>query len=247
VAADTVVGSLLLPANDQVMTNLIGREGTWELAESAALMALIRPGANIVDIGAHVGYMTLLAASRTAGGDVLAVEANRDNFELLCANLARNGVTNVRAIQGAAWRRSGETLTMTVCEDNTGDHRVFARDGAETTVEVPALAVDDLIPDEWHVDVVKVDVQGTDHVAIEGMRATIERCRPAMLVEFWPAGIEEFGDPPTRALELYSELGYEIAVLEAPGLSSGSSPARIVDTARRAPHQYCTLLMQPRR
>jgi FkbM family methyltransferase len=245
VTAETAVGSLLLPAHDQVMTSLIGRDGAWEPAESAALTALIRPGANIVDIGAHVGYMTLLAASRSPSGQVLAIEANRDNFDLLCANLARNGVTNVHAVHCAAWRRSGETLTMTVCSENTGDHRVFPREGANTTVEVSARAVDDLIPDGWPVDVVKIDVQGTDHVAIEGMSRTIERCQPVMLVEFWPTGIEEFGDSPMRVLELYARLGYEIAVLEAPGLS-GDSHSRIVEIARGSTHQYCTLLMRPR-
>jgi FkbM family methyltransferase len=246
VRASTVVGDLLLPANDQVVTSWIHDHGTWELPESAALVALIQPGANVLDIGAHVGYMTLLASARVgASGSVLAVEANRENFELLRANLTNNGAGHARAVHGAAWRQSGETLTMSVSPENSGDHRVFRRAGAERVIDVPAVAIDDLISDDWRVDVVKVDVQGTDHVAIEGMQRTIERHHPTMLVEFWPEGIEEFGDSPAQALALYRQLGYEISMLEQPGIQRTATLENIVDAARSCPGEFCTLLLKP--
>jgi FkbM family methyltransferase len=246
IAARTVVGELLLPANDQVVTSSIAQTGTWEPSESAALIALIRPGARVLDVGAHVGYLTLLAAARTgATGGVLAVEANRANFQLLQANIARNGAAHVRAVHAAAWRQSGETLTMSVSADNSGDHRVFRRDQATETVDVPALAMDDIVPEDWHVDVVKIDVQGTDHVAVEGMRRTIERCRPMLLVEFWPAGIEEFGDSPAEVLAQYRGLNYEISVLEEPAVSRTTPLETIVDLARGTPGAFCTLLLAP--
>jgi FkbM family methyltransferase len=209
-------------------------------------MTVIGPGDHVIDIGAHVGYMTLLAASRvTAAGSVLAIEANSDNFALLRANVERNTLTNVRPVEGAAWRQSDEELTMTVSPDNSGDHRVFQRDGAANTVQVRSVAVDDLITDDWRADVVKVDVQGTDHVAIEGMRRTIERFRPTLLVEFWPKGIEEFGGQADQVLAFYRELGYDLTILEVPTLSRDAALSRVVDAAWRCPWGYCTLLLQP--
>jgi hypothetical protein len=59
VVVDTAVGRLLLPASDQVMTRLISRDHLWEPAESAALMTLVGRGMNVLDIGAHVGYVAL--------------------------------------------------------------------------------------------------------------------------------------------------------------------------------------------
>src|SRR5689334_10568522 len=63
VELDTAMGSLLLPAHDEVMKHVIREHRRWEPCESAVLVSLIRPGGCIVDVGAHVGYMTLLAAA----------------------------------------------------------------------------------------------------------------------------------------------------------------------------------------
>src|SRR2546421_6110753 len=87
--------------------------------------------------------------------------------------------------------------------------------------------------EEWRVDVVKIDVQGTDHVAVEGMTRTIERWQPTILVEFWPIGIEEFGHDPLNVLALYRDMGYRIAILEEPAVSDGMALELIVDIARR--------------
>jgi FkbM family methyltransferase len=242
---NTQVGPMLLPAGDPVVTAWIREYGSWEEGESAALTALIRPGNHVIDVGAHVGYLTLLAAARVGDtGGVLAIEANPDNFELLRANLGRHGATHVRAVRAAAWRRSDETRTMTVSSENSGDHRVFVRQGATETLEVPTVALDDLVPEDWDVDVVKVDVQGTDHVAVEGMQRVIARCQPTILIEFWPLGIEEFGDPATKVLDFYRELGYDISLLEAPCLARAATSQAIVDVVRRIPQGFCTLLLR---
>jgi len=230
-----------------VLTNWILSNKSWEPIESGALAALIRRGAHVVDIGAHVGYMTLLAAGRVGpGGSVLAIEAHPGNVALLQENIAQNGLTQAAAIHGAAWRHSGETLTLSVNPDNSGDHRAFRREGATQTIEVSSIAVDDLVADDC-IDVVKIDAQGTDHVAVEGMQRTLSRCRPVMLVEFWPGGIEEFGDRPTDVLAFYRGLGYDIVILEAPALSSEAPFEMIVDHARRCQGGFCTLVLQPKR
>jgi FkbM family methyltransferase len=208
---------------------------------------MIKRGGHVVDIGAHVGYMTLLAASRVGPeGSVLAIEAHPGNFALLQDNIVRNDIPQARAIHGAAWRCSGETLTLTVSPDNSGDHRVFRREHATQTLEVPAIALDDLLADHRRVDVVKIDAQGTDHVALEGMRRTLARCRSIVLIEFWPPGIEEFGDRPADVLAFYRSLGYDIAMLEAPGLASDAPLEIIVENARRCAGEFCTLLLQPK-
>jgi FkbM family methyltransferase len=228
------------------MTTSISQSGSWEPAESAALTALIKPGARVIDVGAHVGYMTRLLAARTgSAGHVLAIEANPDNFELLQANMAFNPAAHVRLVLGAAWRRSGETLTMTISSENTGDHRVFERAQASATADISSLALDDLIPEEWPLDLAKVDAQGTDHVAIEGMERTIQRCWPTIVVEFWPVGIEEFGGEPAQVLSLYRDLGYELTVLELPALRRDAGMLEIVERARVCRDEYCTLLLRP--
>ena len=246
VEAQTLVGPMLLPRDDTVVTPLILAQRAWEPAESAALTALIRRGANVVDIGAHVGYMTMLAAARVGSeGTVLAIEAHSGNFALLRENVARNGLSQVRAVHAAAWRSSGELRTLTVSPDNSGDHRVFLRSGATDVSQVQTVAIDELIAADRRIDVVKIDTQGTDHIAIEGMRNTIARCHPVVVVEFWPPGIDEFGDNPTSVLAFYRNLGYGITILEAPGLGPDAPDTELIDKTLRCPGEFCTLVLQP--
>jgi len=243
-----MVGPMLLPKDDTVVTPLILAQQAWEPAESAALTALIRRGANVVDIGAHVGYMTMLAAARVGReGTVLAIEAHSGNFALLCENIARNGLSQAKAVHAAAWRHSGESRTLTVSPDNSGDHRVFLRSGATEVSQIQTVAIDELIDADRWIDVVKVDTQGTDHVAVEGMRNTIARCHPVLVVEFWPPGIVEFGDSPISVLAFYRDLGYEITILEAPGLGPNASNRALIDQTLQCPGEFCTLVLQPTR
>lgn len=236
----TDVGALLLPAHDEVMLSFMRQFGEWEREESDHLRSLLRPGMTFVDVGAHVGYMSLLAA-RAVGptGRGFALEPEPGNFRLLTANLATHGVDNVVPIPAAAWCESG-SLSLSLCRDNTGDHRAYAVAGRET-VEVPAFALDDIVPEDVRVDVVKVDAQGTDDIAIRGMERTLARCWPAMVVEFWPDGIAQRGADPMEVLEYYRGLAYDVAVL-------GRDPAplrAVLDAALASSTEFCTLVLTP--
>ena len=132
VRLDTSVGTLLVAAHDRVMLPLLRDEGWWEDPECDQLRALLTPGMTFVDIGAHVGFMTLLGA-RAVGpaGRVLSVEAAPSNFALLRANIMNNGLANVEAIPAAALDRTG-TVTLSLSEFNTGDHRAYAVPSTDT-------------------------------------------------------------------------------------------------------------------
>lgn len=247
VAADTAVGRLLLPADDQVVTPHIAALGSWEPAETAAMVALLRPGGRVIDVGAHVGYMTALAAARVGPtGRVLAVEAHPANFAFLCANLAALGVNQACALRAGAWNETGDTLTMTASAENSGDHRVYRHGTDRETLDVASVALDDVLDPASPVDFVKIDVQGTDHLAVEGMRKTISRHRPTLMVEFWPEGIEEMGADPLAALEVYRSLDYELAVLERPLVGTRAPASRVLEEARSLGHGFLTLLLRPR-
>lgn len=245
VRLETAVGPILLPRDDGVMRPWIEAHGNWEPGESAALAALVAPGDSVVEIGAHVGYLTLLLA-RAAGpdGSVLAIEAHPENHALLQENVRTAGLANVRAVHAAAWRSPGE-IEVTISPDNTGDHRVYAHDGVAERVSVPAVLVDDLLAGAG-VDVVKVDAQGVDHVALEGMQRTIARSKPTILLEFWPHGIEQFGDRPLDVATSYLDMGYDACILEAPILGGRAQPDDIVAVARRAETGFCTLILHGR-
>lgn len=242
----TDLGSLLYPADCQTITPEVEREGRWDPSDAEALERGLRPGMHVLNLGAHVGYFTLLAsASIGPAGRVTAIEAAPDNFALLRANIRRRRARNVRAIHAAAWRSSG-TLELSLSPTNTGDHRAYAYAGARGRVPVPALAVDDLLGASEPLDFVFADTQGTEHVAVAGMLRTIRRCRPAMLLEFWPQGIRELGDDPEAVLRSYRELGYELDVVGRE-LGAGASESALVAAAEPdGPGGFGTLSLDPR-
>jgi FkbM family methyltransferase len=244
VRVQTDVGPLLVSEHDRVIHHILRDTGVWEKEESDALRAMLAPGMTFVDIGAHVGYMSLVAADIVGPrGRGIAFEPAPGNFELLQANLARNGATHVVAIPAAAWNATGP-VPFSLSDVNTGDHRAYPRPGTET-LEVQGYAVDDLIPPEVSVDVVKVDAQGTDHLALQGMVRTLFRCRPVLLVEFWPAGITELGDDPLAVLAFYRDLGYQLAVLGSDPPGPEASLDRILEMAEASPGGFCNLVLRP--
>lgn len=245
VRISTDVGPLLLQAHDQLMTALIPEQGgRWEVPESEQLRAWLRPGMTFLDIGAHVGYMSLLGAAAVGpAGTVIAVEASPPNAALLRANLAANRAANVEVVEAAASDRSGR-VELSLSPWNTGDNRAYPVPEMER-VEVPAVRLDDVLGGR-RVDVVKVDTQGTDHRALRGLSATLARWRPPLVVEFWPHGIRESGDDPGAVLAQYAAMCYEVRVLG--GREDGPSPSddEVMGAALSAGgDEFCTLVLRP--
>ncbi|HET7489958.1 MAG TPA: FkbM family methyltransferase [Acidimicrobiales bacterium] len=244
VRVDTDVGPLLYPAHDKLMPGLVAEQGgRWEPEESDLLLRWLSPGMTFVDIGAHVGYMTLLG-SRAVGptGAVVAVEASPLNAALLRANVAANRAANVEVVEGAAGDRSGR-VELSLSDWNSGDNRAYGVPGMER-VEVDAVRLDDVLRGR-RVDVVKVDTQGTDHRAVAGMEASLRRWRPPLLVEFWPPTIAEQGDDPLAVLAGYRHLGYEVRMLGRPEDAPPPHPQAIVDAALATQGQWCNLVLLP--
>ena len=201
VLADTDVGILALHADCTTITPEITSQGSWEPAESNWLRGRIPTGGVVVDVGANVGYHTLLAAAAVGPtGRVFALEPGAANFRLLVYNLRRSGMSDrATAICAAAWRQSGE-VRLALSPGNTGDHRCEALTACRPTLRVPAFSLDDLFPPGAHVDLIKIDAQGSDHRVLEGAAGILSRSRPLVLCEFWPRGIRDLGDDPCNVL-----------------------------------------------
>jgi FkbM family methyltransferase len=245
VRLQTDVGPMLYPADDPMVTPWVAQHGCWEPEESQLLRSLLAPGMTFVDVGAHVGYHTVSAAHRIgSSGVAIALEPSPANFRFLCANLLLAGASQVEAIPAAAWRKT-ELLELGLCTDNSGDHRISDSRGGRC-VTVQAVAVDDIIPADLPVHVVKVDVQGRDHIVVEGMAQTASRCRPTVLVEFWPEGIKEFGDNPENVLDSYRALDLRIQILGDLAVD-GISNTAIIDTVLSwGPGAFRTLVLTPK-
>ncbi|MGH4016577.1 MAG: FkbM family methyltransferase, partial [Pseudonocardiaceae bacterium] len=247
-AVVTDVGVLRLPANDTVVLPWLHEYGSWEPSEAAIIDQLLFPGATFVDIGAHVGYFSLLALRRVGPqGAVIAVEPWPTACELLDRNVRSNIAFGLRpaltVLENAAWDVSGPLRLRTASDGNSGDNRITP-DGE---LIVPGIRLDDVpgIRDRT-VHVVKVDTQGRDHRALQGMRSVLLRDQPHVLCEFWPDGIRESGDEPHAVLARYREWGYRPRLIGADGDSGdGFAATDLVRLAEESAQEFVNLWLQP--
>jgi FkbM family methyltransferase len=169
---------------DPLDSLLLSVNGTYEEAELDLLRDCIRPGDTILDIGGHIGLYTL-EASRAAGPDgrVVTFEPSSDNFALLEHNVMVNGCTNVVLVEAAVSYADGE-LTLVLSDDNSGDHQITADvSSGRHTERVRTVAIDSYCRDAaiTSVDVVKMDIQGAEPVALAGALRTIEAATDMIL------------------------------------------------------------------
>lgn len=186
------------PAWDYVVSNFIRRDGTYELAELQLFKSLVQEGQVVCDLGSHVGgYAVPLAFHVGPSGRVHAFEPFRLVFQLLLANVAINGLSNVyghnmavgekadvaRAKSPALSKSSniGATSIYNQAKPVFGEDHVLQYDGEEN---VQVVTLDSL--ELQQVDFMKIDVEGMLEKVARGGEKTIRRLRPIIACEHEP-------------------------------------------------------------
>jgi FkbM family methyltransferase len=208
---ETSFATLYLEQSDRVITPGLTAIGEWEPGLTAYFGANLSPGQVFVDLGAHVGYFTCLAA-RMVGprGLVVAFEPSPRNYELLLGNVWRNGLTNVVCFPWAASDHNG-FADLYLSDTNTGDNRLV---GTGRSVSVRTVALDSLEVLHPPVDVIKADVQGAEEGAFRGAEQLIAASPDVLIVtEFSVAEATAAGSDPRALLDYYRSLGFGVRAL----------------------------------
>ena len=190
--------------------------GSYEPEEASWYARTVNPGDLVVELGANIGYFSLLLA-RAAGptGRVISYEPDPDLSRILDRNATANGYTNIDIRTAAVADRTG---TMTYYRDrkNTGDNRLFTHGRDRDSFSVPVVTLDeDLGELDQRIDLVKMDIQGAEPLALDGMAGLLaERPPSRMLIEFWPHGILGMDRDPRGVLETLRQAGYRITKLD---------------------------------
>jgi FkbM family methyltransferase len=179
--------------------------GSYEHEKRRAFESEIFAGGTVFDVGAHVGFYTLLA-SKLAGpeGRVVAFEPVPRNLLFLREHLRLNRVKNVEVVEAAASSRSGS-----VSFDLGPTHTMGAVTGSGGLV-VRSVALDDFVESGTAPapDVIKMDIEGEELRALEGARRLLERSRPTVFLATHGAEVHE------GCCRLLAGLGYDLATLD---------------------------------
>ena len=221
----------------------------YEQDVTAVFRRLLRPGMGVIDVGANIGYFTMLSATLVgAEGHVLAVEPNPRNLRLLEASRRLNGFAQVTVAQVAAGRETGLLVLHAAQSNGTTSMPPDGFDALLTAETVPSLRLDDLASSGRRIDLIKVDVEGAEYNALLGGRGIIARDRPSIISEFSPdlmPGISGIGG--TDYLRWLVGLGYRIGVVQPDGSVSppGQDPEPVMAEYQARGQDHLDILATP--
>lgn len=192
-------GRWWLPASRGKVLRILN--GTYEREQTRLFEQHVRSGATVLDVGAHVGYYTLISAVLAGpSGRVHAFEPNPRNAEFLRRHVRINRLDNVRVEQAAVSDGAGTARFDFGTGSGTGH---LADAGA---LEVRTLRLDDYCAEHGLAPaVIKIDVEGAEVSVLQGARETLARHRPVVF-------LSTHGPEVHRAsLAFLRELGYRVA------------------------------------
>lgn len=191
-SARTYFGAEILCDPKELIDDRILLFGVWEPTISAVIESILGPGDTFVDLGANIGYDTLLGAHCVRStGTVIAVEASPTIFEQLLGNISRNNLTNIRTAQVAVADEAGTLVLYEGPPRNTGRTTTVSGRGFAPVAEVEARSLDLILTPEERsaVRLIKVDIEGGEPMVIGRLLETLDLYPPTMdlIVEVSPS------------------------------------------------------------
>jgi len=161
-------------------------EGGSEPEVQAAMQRHLRPGMTFYDVGANIGFFSLLAA-RMVGqeGHVVAFEADPEVAQRLREHVERNHFSTISVEQKAVWSKSHAVFFARTDPETSPDRGLghVVGEGEAGAIRVQAIALDDFAGTSRAADFLKCDVEGAEVEVLAGARRLLQEMRPIVLCE----------------------------------------------------------------
>jgi len=156
--------------------------------EIALLKKYVKKGDIVLDIGANIGFYTKILAELVGeNGKVYAFEPDKTNFSYLMKNAGH--LRNVEFHNKAVSEKSGK-ITLYHSDLLNVDHKTYATENYTSTSEIECVAIDDIIPNH-KVDFIKIDIQGYEYFAFQGMQTVFQKNETLKIItELYPLGMQ---------------------------------------------------------
>jgi FkbM family methyltransferase len=178
-------------------------------------LKFLEPGDHVLDIGANIGYFSLIASGLVGeGGKVYAFEPSPLNLERLRKNIQLNNHQNVLVIPKAVSNNNGTFLINLpvgpIKNSGRSSFRVLEEQSEQVTVET--LALDVLRETISKISLVKMDIEGAEEMALSGMEKLIERDQPVIILELSDFYLRQLGSSAESVINFLKNLGYKIYI-----------------------------------
>lgn len=201
---------------DSIVSEVLLSSKVWEEYETEIFKENVHIGETVVDVGAHIGYYTLIAASIVGNkGKVYAFEPDPRNFQLLKKNVREFGCTNVVLINKAVSNINGDAI-LYLNNENSGDHRVYNTGDKRRTIKITTITLDDYFKDKkTKIDLIKMDIQGAEVQAMTGAVEILNKNKNIKLItELMPSMLKQSGSSIEKYLELLKENKFKISRID---------------------------------
>lgn len=203
--------------DDRVISAELLLSGKWEEYERELFSKTIQPGDTVIDIGAHIGTFTLVAAKKVGPtGQVFAFEPLLKNFLLLKKNVEANGYTNVTVVNKAISDENGSAKLFLSNEDNFGDQRIYDSVENRKFLKIKTVTLDSFLSKLKKVDVIKMDIQGSEIKALKGATKLLNKNNNIKLfTEVWPKALRQAGGSANQYLKLLKNNKFELYEIDS--------------------------------
>jgi FkbM family methyltransferase len=191
-----------------IISDCIAFTGVYEPAQTRRLLDLANRGGTLVEVGANLGYFTLLWTAAASANDVTAFEASPRNISLLGRNIEENGFrSRIRLAPVAAGRTAGTLPFDPGPVDQTGWGGLAP--ATESAISVAVVRVDEIVSSSDPIALLKVDVEGADAWVLEGCDKLL---RSQLVREVWfeqnRPRMQALGIDPSAAQDYLHSVGY---------------------------------------
>jgi FkbM family methyltransferase len=185
--------------------------GYYEKELGVLIKNALQPGDVFIDIGANIGYFSLLAARQQPTARIISIEPVKELFEKLKENILLNDFKNIFPVNAAAGEANEEKELFLSGSDNLGMSSFKQPEnysGKKEKVQVIKL-------DDWFktsgltkIDLVKLDIEGSELAALKGMQEILLQYKPQIIIEINPGTLSLFDLKPAALFNFLSDLNF---------------------------------------
>ena len=240
-------GFVIYTSVDDLAVGKLVAAGVYEPGVATLFRDVLHRGMAVVDVGANIGFFTMLAASIVGReGSVLAIEPNLENVRLLEASRRANDFSNTAIAACSVGRELGVlSLTSAFSNGTTSPIGGMMSDLMKSPI-VPCIPLKALISHDQRIDFLKIDVEGAEYLALANARELLARWRPMIASEFSPGLLESnSGISGSAYLEFFASLGYEIEVIGDNGRRSKATIAQVIESHSLSNTDHIDLFLKP--
>ncbi len=223
---------MLLTPSEHIQQQLFWY-GYYEKPLADMIKKILQPGNVFLDIGANIGYFSLLAANSEPTSKIISFEPVKNLFQKLEENVSLNDLKNITTLNVAIGEINGEKELFISAADNLGMSSFQQPEnysGKKENVKIISI-------DSWFrtarlskVDLIKLDVEGSELAALKGMQGVLQNFKPLVIAEINPETLGLFTLTPADIFDYLNKLDFDGYLISEPGKLEQVKPNEINQT-----------------